>query len=111
MSCSINLEIEHTSFHLNSLNEVELRFILSIGANVFANRKLSLINDITLDEIPKNKKKGIVIYFVQAGDTLWKIAKNYCVSVEDILKFNEITDKDKISVGERLLIPASCGCS
>ncbi len=110
MDSGINLEIEHTSFHLNASNEVELRFILSIKANIFAPRTLNLINDIKLCEIPKSDKKGIVIYFVQPGDTLWKIAKNYCVSVQDIINFNDISDKNKISIGERLLIPASCSC-
>lgn len=109
MSCSVSAEVAHTSFHLNVANEVELRCILNISANVFSDQSLSLITDAEIFTIPQDKKKGIVIYFVQPGDTLWKIAKNYCVSVEDIVKYNQIPDKDDIKVAQRLVIPAACG--
>lgn len=106
MPCSVTADVSHTSFHLNVANEVELRCILNISANIFSNRTISLISDAELADIPQDKKKGIVIYFVQPGDTLWKIAKNYSVSIDDIAQFNQISDKDNISVGQRLVIPA-----
>lgn len=111
MDCNVKLEIEHTNFYLNASNEIELRFILNINSNVFAYRSLGLITNVELCDIPKSEKKGIVIYFVQPGDTIWSIAKHYCVSIDDILKFNEISDKNKISSGERLLIPATFNCN
>ena len=111
MACSIAAEVSHTSYHLNVASEVELRCILSISAEVYNSRTITLISGAETDNIPGDKKKGIVIYFIQPGDTLWKIAKSYCVSVEDILKFNRLGDKDKLSVGQRLVIPASAGCA
>ncbi|UJL44555.1 LysM peptidoglycan-binding domain-containing protein [Shewanella vesiculosa] len=37
---------------------------------------------------------------VKYGDTLWSIAKVYKVSVEQIIAWNKMTDKDKLTVGK-----------
>lgn len=55
-------------------------------------------------ELPK-KKASIIIYSVQAGDTLWKIAKRYNTTVETIVKVNEIEDTENIQIGSKLIIP------
>ena len=103
--CSASAEVSHVSYHVNVANEVELRCILNIEGRVFERNTLSLICDFETEEIPPEEKKGIVIYFVQPGDTLWKIAKSYSVPVNSIAGFNGIENKDKISVGQRLVIP------
>lgn len=100
-----DVSVTHMSYHLNTAGEVEIRCILSIGISRQIKKKLSLISDIETEEIPRESRKGIVIYFVQPGDTLWNIAKEYCVATEDIAEFNSLTDKDSLSVGKRLIIP------
>ena len=47
---------------------------------------------------------GAIIYMVQPQDTLWKIAKRYRTTVEDILSINEIENPDLIYPGQKLLI-------
>ena len=42
---------------------------------------------------------------IQKGDTLSLYAKKYNVSVEDIVKANNLSDKDKIKVGQKIEIP------
>lgn len=45
------------------------------------------------------------IYTVQAGDTLYRIARRHSVTVEDIQRWNpEIGNGDKIAVGQELVI-------
>ncbi|GGP74864.1 LysM peptidoglycan-binding domain-containing protein [Shewanella ulleungensis] len=39
---------------------------------------------------------------VQYGDTLWSIARVYKVSVEQIISWNNMTDRDKLTVGKTL---------
>lgn len=45
------------------------------------------------------------IYIVQSGDTLGGIAQKFGVSVQEIIKLNNIQDPDTISVGTELKIP------
>lgn len=106
MESCVDAQICHISYHLNVAGEVEIRCVLSICAKVIGKCTLMLISDVESEAIPKDKRKGIVIYFVQPGDTLWKIAKEYCVSVDDIAEFNSLSDPSSLSVGQRLIIPA-----
>ncbi|GGB51966.1 lytic transglycosylase [Shewanella inventionis] len=43
-----------------------------------------------------------VAHTVQYGDTLWSIARVYKVSVEQIISWNNMSDRDKLSVGKTL---------
>ena len=47
---------------------------------------------------------GAVIYMVQKGDSLWKIAKKYRTTVADIVAVNEIENPELIYPGQKLLI-------
>lgn len=45
------------------------------------------------------------VYVVQRGDTLYRIALRYGVSMWDIVRANGITNPNRIYVGQRLVIP------
>ena len=47
---------------------------------------------------------GITIYFVKPGDTLWKIAKKFYTTVENLAKINNLQDPDVLDVGKALVI-------
>lgn len=65
--------------------------ILSIG-------QVLKIPDIVL-------KSDTNIYYVKKGDSLYKIAKLYGISVDDIKKLNNLTS-DNLSIGQEILIPS-----
>lgn len=44
-------------------------------------------------------------YTVRAGDTLWKIARKFGVSMDSIVQLNNIRNPDKLKVGSQLNIP------
>ncbi len=101
----IKAEIKHTAYNLNVAGEIELRCILSLSANIIRKRKIELITGVETEKPDTDEKKGIVVYFVQKGDNLWEVSKRYAVPREKILKFNSMTDTDKLVVGSRLFIP------
>ncbi len=101
----IKAEVKHTAYNLNVAGEIELRCILALNANIIRKRKIELINDVVTEEPEQKEKKGIVIYFVQRGDDLWEVAKRYAVPRDEILKFNNMSEEDKLEAGERLFIP------
>ena len=51
-----------------------------------------------------NKNSGKVIYEVVSGDSLWKIALNYGVTVNDLVRWNQIVPADPLSIGKELVI-------
>lgn len=53
---------------------------------------------------PKTDTTGAVIYTVKKGDYLGAIAQKYNTSVEQIVKDNNIANKNLIHIGQRLII-------
>jgi LysM repeat protein len=50
-------------------------------------------------------KPTTTIYIVQAGDSLSGIAFQFDVTVEDVMRANDLTDADLLFVGQELIIP------
>lgn len=42
---------------------------------------------------------------IEPGQTLWRIAKTYDVSLEDIIEVNNISDPAQVKIGDKILIP------
>ncbi len=87
---------------------IEMTIILEFKTSEQKNRVLNLIEQIKMEESKDCNMYSMVIYFVKPGDTLWKIAKMFKSTVEDIAKINDIEDVNKISVGQQLYIPRFC---
>ena len=47
---------------------------------------------------------GTSEYVVQKGDTLYSIAKKHGVSVDDLVAWNNITNRNQIKVGQKLVV-------
>jgi LysM repeat protein len=61
-------------------------------------------------KIPTDKTQNLdsgYFYIVQDGDTLWNISNNYKVSLDQIIRINELKNKDDIRISQILFIPSS----
>ncbi len=101
----IKAEVKHTAYNLNMAGEIELRCILSLCANIIRKRRIDVIDDIVTEDISPDSGRGIVIYFVQPGDSLWGIAKRYAVPRDAVTSFNNLSDAEPPAPGTRLFIP------
>jgi len=63
------------------------------------------------DNISQPENIGPIIYTVEAGDNLWNISRKYGVSVAVITDINNLGDKDLLSPGQKIEIPAIVGVS
>ena len=50
------------------------------------------------------EQPSIILYIVQSGDTLWKIAKRYGVPVDTLIAANDIKNPDLIQPGQKIII-------
>ena len=84
---------------------------------MLANIKLKINTDIdknininTIDEIQTNGEReeqdySIVMYIVKKDDSLWKIAKKFGSTVDDIVRLNGIENPQVIYPGQKIFIP------
>lgn len=106
--CDVDMDIEHCNYSMLSANEVEIRIVLNINVRVLDPVDISVIADINespVEERSLKKYPSITIYFAQPGDNLWRIAKKYCTTVEDICRANEINQDDAIEIGQQIIVP------
>ena len=100
-----NIEIDMQDFIVTSDENVEVRVDLIFTTMLEKNLDMRIIDDVKEDESRFLNIYSMVIYFVKPGDTLWKIAKKFGSTVEEIARINGIEIIDKINVGEQLFIP------
>jgi len=110
MFCYGNIDIKKVKARvLDDNRTVELTVILNEFIKVTNFKQLTIVTDIiggTPDgdhdqpsDCPKKE------YTVQAGDTLYKIAKRFGTTVEAILAENNISNPDYLEIGQRLIVP------
>ena len=59
------------------------------------------MNDDMLEQVSGGSK---LAYVVEAGDTLKKLADKYHVSVDQLCKWNGISNPDSLMIGQKLVI-------
>lgn len=102
----LSVDCEHISYTISSSNAVEIRCGLGISGKVIKKSTVRVIKDIEIKELQK-QESGMVIYFVQKGDTIWDIAKYYHVKCESILSCNGLNEDACLVSGEKLIIPVA----
>lgn len=102
---SVSLRLEEIDFQMLSEKEGELRATITMEAEAERQETAEVVTDITMDEQGETlPMAGAVIYMVQKGDSLWKIAKKYRTTIADIVAVNEIENPELIYPGQKLLI-------
>lgn len=69
--------------------------------------KISQGMELRLTDLQANTVASATVHKVQAGETLWSIARKYNVEYKKLVDFNGITDPNRISVGMEVKIPGT----
>ncbi|GAB4519458.1 MAG: hypothetical protein OHK0046_28330 [Anaerolineae bacterium] len=59
------------------------------------------------DDAPVTAPEGTTIHIVQPGDTLLVIARQYNTTITEIVAANNLSNPDRLSVGQELIIPVA----
>ncbi len=107
MKPNVSLELDHCNYSMAYANQVEIRIVLSVGVKVEAKKSFPVINkanENTIDEKKLQSIPSVIIYITQPGDNLWKIAKKYSTTVDNLLKINNLNDRDILAPGQQIII-------
>jgi LysM repeat protein len=102
-----NLQVVNTTFSIASDNRVELRVVLKLNGCLYQMRSIEVINEVAVnEEAPKTKDNeyALKLYYAEANEEVWSIAKRYNTGAEAIITENDM-ESDRIVTPTMLLIP------
>lgn len=108
MGLDVEMDIEHCSYNIISNKQIEVRFIIGLKTRV--GREITVPVVVKATEQPQDENRlaqqpSVTIYFTRQDDTLWKIAKKYCTTVDELIINNDLDDSGELKGGEQLIIP------
>lgn len=109
MQANVNIDINHISFGIISDNEIELRISITARGIIATSISFNIVTDCV--EVSDYEGENsviccapILLYIVQPGDSIWKIAKKYRTDPELLKKINRLPEPYIIYPGQKLLI-------
>ena len=100
------IHIDVGNVRYDNMGDNQLRVNIQLLTNVSGDisDNINSINKLEISDEAVPNMPSVIVYYVQPGDTLWKIAKKYRNKVDIIKEFNNLKE-DTIYPGQRLLIP------
>lgn len=97
-------------YDIMSLNELQNVNRLSVGQKLNIPASASAVEQVSSSAaVAQTPERKDIVYYVQKGDTLWRISQQYEVSLKSITSTNGISENSKLSVGQKLVIPNARG--
>ena len=101
---SISQKFNTTIDEIKRLNNIS-------SNNIYINQELYIPSTNTLPSNPlpippinDDENEEYSEYIVQKGDSLWKISRDYNISVKDLIELNNLTTTT-LQIGDKLLVP------
>lgn len=98
-------EIENQEFIVSSDENIDVKIDILFTTYLIKSANINVIDDINEEENKNQATSSLVIYFVKSDDTLWKIAKKFNSTVNEIEKVNEIQNENELEYGKQIFIP------
>ena len=105
MRTDTSIEIAKKDFVVMADSTIDIKVDLNFRLNIVKESSINLIESVTESEKKDRESFSIIVYYARVGDTLWKIAKKFGSTVDEIVKVNGIENPDVIMPGEQLFIP------
>ncbi len=105
-SSNINAVVSAYNYALGSGGKLDVRIEICINGLVFSGTEIKAVTEITLDKskCKSVKTASLTVYFAEANESIWDIARHYNTTVEAILRENRM-QSEEIDCCRKLLIP------
>jgi hypothetical protein len=108
MTASNDIVLKELWFDKINNKQIEVNAGILVNTAVSSQKKHQLVKNISFLESPQdsNPLPGIILYIAKTGDTIWKIAKKYRTTIDELKKINDLEIGKEIKPGTKLLIVA-----
>lgn len=108
MSSTNQLTLKDLWFDKINNRQIEVNAGIAVSTTISKEEKHKLIKNVSFVEMPEGEhiKPSIILYITRAGDNIWKIAKKYRTTIDEIKKINDLEYANEIKPGTKLLIVA-----
>lgn len=108
MTASNDIVLKELWFDKINNRQVEVNAGILVNTAVSSEKRHQLVKNISFLESPQDNLTlpGIVLYIARAGDTIWKIAKQYRTTIDELRKVNDLEIGKEIKPGTKFLIVA-----
>ncbi|HIR48293.1 MAG TPA: DUF3794 domain-containing protein [Candidatus Caccousia avicola] len=106
LRCDADASIAGLSYRITG-NELEIKAEISVSGSVFSRRSCRMVEAAHADETKpreRDRSAALILYYAEAGEALWDIARLYCTSMEAIQRENGL-ECEKMDSKGMLLIP------
>ena len=105
MNTNMTMEVMNQDFIIQDGGVVTSNIDMAMNLDAYRSSNINIIDEIQTNGEREEEDYSILMYIVKKDDTLWKIAKRFGSTVEDIARTNGIEDENKIEPGQKLYIP------
>jgi hypothetical protein len=88
--------------------QVEVNAGILVNSTVSKQENHRLVKSVSFveDAGEREQSPGIILYIARAGDSIWKIAKKYRTTIDEIMSINELQSAKDLKPGTKLIIVA-----
>lgn len=107
--CDAKMDVVSLGYRISGSSGVEIRAELGLTGGVFLPENYRTVCHASADESKprqRDQSASLIIYYADAGESIWDIARAYCTSMEAIQAENDLVD-EVLEGRSMLLIPVS----
>ncbi len=101
----VQLILGNNTSDIVSNTEMSIKVEIMIKAHLSRKAEINIVTGIKgIRSIDKKDNPSLLIYYTEAGDTLWDIARKYRVSISKIMNDNGMTDEIEPEAGQKVFL-------
>lgn len=107
MNTHVEVSVQRANYNILNARTVEITAVLRKFAKVTDFIQIEIVTDLVVVSPAADGEcpPSYIVYVIQPGDTLWKIARRYRTTVEELLTANPDIDPNNLQVGQKICIP------
>lgn len=107
MDVYVETEVKRASCQVLNDRTLEMNVVLERAVKVTNRVELECVTDLVeiSPMVTSDTRPSFIVYVVQRGDTLPKIARRYKVNLDSLIDYNNLEELEHIEAGQKLAIP------